>query len=365
MSRELHIATRKSMLALWQAQTIQKLLSSHGIQASLLPLVTTGDKMQKSQLADIQLQQNNGAEHHLTTGKGLFIKEIQESILSGKAQIAVHSMKDLPITQTKDLSIVSLLPRAGARDVLILSPQVLEETKLNLLTEDEKQKLEYQKLKEILLKSKIFCEKEIGTTSTRRQMLLRKSMSKNLNIQILRGNVDTRLKRLRNNEFSAIILAEAGLERLGLFHKQDMFYLPITEFIPATAQGVIAVEIAENDLELSNQVSNINCKKTCLSAGLERMVLALLGGDCHSSIGVHYHNEELFIICGRDGIHKETKLKVNPHEVVQIEKILEECHFIFSHFFDQLCHSPFAKNTKSQLIALGYLEVSDLKSFYP
>lgn len=361
----IYIATRKSMLALWQAQEIQKLLNSYGVEANLLPLVTTGDRMQKSQLADIQLYQGDALDHHLTTGKGLFIKEIQEAILSKKAQIAVHSMKDLPVTQTKGLSIVSLLPRAGSRDVLILSPEVLEETKLSLLTDEERGNLEYQKLKSILLTSKVFCEKEIGTTSTRRQMLLRKSMSLHLNIKTLRGNVDTRLKRLRNNEFSAIILAEAGLERLGLLNRKEMFFLPIAEFIPATAQGVIAVEIMENHYDLLNHVLKLNCKKTCFSTGVERMVLALLGGDCHSSIGVYYSNGELFIICGKDGIHKEVQLFIKPFEILQIEKLLEECNFIFSHFFEKLCHSSFAKNLKSLLVAHGFLEVSDLNSFIP
>ena len=365
MSQAIYIATRKSMLALWQAQTIQKLLSSYGVEASLLPLVTTGDKMQKSQLADIQLQNSDPSDHHLSTGKGLFIKEIQEAILSGKAQIAVHSMKDLPVTQTKGLSICSLLPRAGARDVLILSPKVLEETKLNLMSDNERENLEYQKLKKILLTSKTFCEKEIGTTSTRRQMLLRKSISANLNIEILRGNVDSRLKRLRNNEFSAIILAEAGLERLGLLNHHEMFFLPISEFIPATAQGVIAVEISDNQDELLKHIKKLNCKKTCLIAGIERMILTLLGGDCHSSIGVHFHNGELFIICGRNGNYKETQLSVIPTDLLHIEKLLEESNFIFSHFFEKIIHSSFAKNVKSQLIHLGFLEVSDLNSFIP
>lgn len=138
MSSVIQIATRKSKLALWQAKTTRNLLLDLGIKADLLPLVTTGDKMQKSQLADVNL--DSAAEHHLTTGKGLFIKEIQEALLSGRAQVAVHSMKDLPVTQTKGLSIVSLLPRAGVRDVLILSPKVLEETQLHKLTEDEKNK---------------------------------------------------------------------------------------------------------------------------------------------------------------------------------------------------------------------------------
>ncbi len=365
MSQVFYISTRKSMLALWQAEAIQNLLSFHGVEARLLPLVTTGDKMQKSQLAEVQIQQNDVLNHHLSTGKGLFIKEIQEAILSGKAQIAVHSMKDLPVAQTNGLSIVCLLPRAGARDVLILSPKVLEETKLNSLSDEERGNLGYQKLKDILLTSKVFCEKEIGTTSSRRQMLLRKSISPHLNIQILRGNIDTRLKRLRNNEFSAIILAEAGLERLGLLNKKEMFFLPIMEFIPATAQGVIAVEIVENHNDLINYTSKFNCKKTCISAGIERMILALLGGDCHSSIGIHYQNGELFIICGKNGVYKETCLLIKANEVLEIEKLLAECNFIFSYFFEKLCYSLLAENIRRQLIALGFLEVSDLNSFIP
>lgn len=362
MTQVFHIATRKSMLALWQAQTIQKLLGSHGVDTALLPLTTTGDKMQKSQLADVHLSQNSiSNDFHLNTGKGLFIKEIQEALLLGKAQIAVHSMKDLPIIQTKGLGIVSLLPRAGSRDVLVLSPKVLEETKLSLLADEEKVNLDFNKLKEILLTSNEFRKKEIGTSSLRRQMLLREFIDPHLNIQILRGNVDSRLKRVRNNEFSAIILAEAGLERLELLNNNDMFFLPINEFIPATAQGIIAVEIIEKNLELLNNIKKINCNKTCVAAGIERTVLVLLGGDCHSSIGVHYHySNELFVICGRNGVYKKLQITVPANLILQINSLLAECNFIFSYFFDKLCSSSFAIFIKEQLLNHGFSEVSEL-----
>lgn len=363
MSQIIHIATRKSMLALWQAETIQKLLISQGVQTKLLPIVTTGDKMQKSQLAEIQLQNENQDSHHLTTGKGLFIKEIQEALLSKKAHIAVHSMKDLPVTQTKGLNVVSLLPRAGARDILILSPDVLQETKLNLLTDSERKNIDFEKLKSILLSSKLFMEKQIGTTSTRRQMLLKKIFSNQLNLQILRGNVDSRLKRVKNNEFSAIILAEAGLERLGFLNHENMFFLPTEKFVPATAQGVIALEAIENDLELISYLNKLNCKKTCIAAGLERMVLALLGGDCHSSIGVYYENKNLHIICGRNLVHKEAIIKIESSSLNEIESLFLESKGNFSIFFTNLCHSIHAKNINEILIEKGFLEVSELNFF--
>lgn len=361
MSQIIYIATRKSMLALWQAETTQKLLVSLGVETQLLPIVTTGDKMQKSQLAEIQLQ-NKDSEHHLTTGKGLFIKEIQEALLSKKAHVAVHSMKDLPVTQTKGLNIVSLLPRAGARDVLILSPQVMQETKLKLLSDEERQNLNFDELKSILLSCKTFTETQIGTTSTRRQMLLKKIFNKSINLQILRGNVDSRLKRVKNNEFSAIILAEAGLQRLNLFSKENMFFLPITEFIPATAQGVIAIESIKED-KLISQLSKLNCNNTCIAAGIERMVLALLGGDCHSSIGVHFENRNLHIICGKNDIHKESVLQISENSLIEIELLLQQSYYNFSLFFEQLCSSTFAKNINQILLDNGFSEVSDLNYF--
>ncbi|APJ04032.1 hydroxymethylbilane synthase [Silvanigrella aquatica] len=360
MSIPIQIATRKSKLALWQAETIQSLLLKQGLVSELLPLVTTGDKMQKIPLADIHLENDMSDAHHLTTGKGLFIKEIQDALLSRKAHIAVHSMKDLPVTQTNGLKIMTLLPRAGARDVLILSSKLIKEIKEKFIFEKEIHNLSFEELKKILLQSKIFNQEAIGTTSTRRQMLLKKVFGSHLNIEILRGNVDTRLKRVRNDEFSAIILAEAGLERLRLFHNKEMFYLPVHEFIPATAQGVIAVEVMQQQETWHSSLHNLNCPKACVAAGIERMILALLGGDCHSSIGVHFIDKQIYVICGRNHVHKETVFTISAEEFLQIEKLWESCLFNYSQYFEKLCQSSLCESVKMRLIAAGFLEVSAL-----
>ncbi|KAB8033240.1 hydroxymethylbilane synthase [Fluviispira multicolorata] len=360
MNSVVQIATRKSPLALWQALTTQKLLVDLGLNAEIFPVVTTGDKMQKSQLADVHL--NSDGQNHLNTGKGLFIKEIQEALLNGQAQVAVHSMKDLPVTQTNGLSIVSVLPRAGARDFLILSPMVIEQLGLDKKSDSDLKKLPFQELKALLLSSSKFCENVIGTTSSRRQMLFRKYIKKDLNLQILRGNVDSRLKRLRNNEFAAIVLAEAGLERLGLLSNSDMFPLPLETFIPATAQGVIAVEIADTNEDLKEQIAQLCCHKTALYAAVERLVLFLLDGDCHSSIGIHLNEYSLFIICARDGKSCETKIILNKKDMDQLKIIFEKNQFIYSSFFKELCSSVFAQKIHSILLKNNFAEVSEVNS---
>lgn len=359
MSQEILIATRKSHLALWQAHKIQSLLQEKGIKTQLFPLVTTGDKMQKSQLADIHLPEQN-AEHHLTTGKGLFIKEIQEALLSNKAHIAVHSMKDLPVAQTSQLSITALLPRAGARDVIIFSPELLQSTSLHTMSAAQKAQLTFGELKSILSTNPIFTQKPIGTTSARRQLLLKKCWNPHLNVQILRGNVDTRLKRVQNNEFAAILLAEAGLERLELFNHEHMFYLPISEFIPAAAQGVIAVEINDNNQQLANILTSLSCKQTRFAAGIERMVLALLGGDCHTPIGAHYDNKQLYVVCGHYENYKHVVISCSDTMLLEVAQLLNT-NLYFNQFFNALCQSEFAKVVAQQLFAAGFAEVSDLK----
>ncbi|WP_186645102.1 hydroxymethylbilane synthase [Fluviispira vulneris] len=358
MNSIIQIATRKSPLALWQARTTQKMLIDMGLSVDIFPVVTTGDKIQKSQLADVHLESND--PNHLSTGKGLFIKEIQEALLAQQAHVAVHSMKDLPVTQTEGLSVAAVLPRAGARDVLILSPMVLEQLGLNNKSEDELKNLTFTKLKALLLASDKFCENIIGTTSTRRQLLLKKHLKHDLNLQILRGNVDTRLKRLRNNEFAAIILAEAGLERLELMSHKEMFALPLNLFIPATAQGVIAVEVPEANQTLKMQIAQLCCHKTAINAGIERMVLFLLGGDCHSSIGVHFDGENLFVICGREGRTKELNISLNKQELKCMQNIFGKNKYIYSDFFKELCSSESANKIHKILIENNFADVSDV-----
>jgi len=349
----IYIATRKSPLALWQAQTTQKLLAKYNIKSELFPVVTTGDKLQHSQLSFIHIE-NNNQPHHLTTGKGLFIKEVQEALLSKQAQLAVHSMKDLPVQQTLGLVIAALFPRAKPNDVLVLSPKVLKEIgcknkKLN--------EMDFAELKSLLLKSKLFFSKPIGTTSSRRQLLMKKLFTSNgvagcdLNLQVLRGNVDSRLKKVNNNEFSAILLAHAGLERLDLFRPESMFSLPTDLFIPAAAQGVIAVECMPDNAVLLKALKKMNCFETCLSAAIERMVLYFLEGDCNSAIGVHYvtSNENISVLYGCGDIEKSFRLPVTMEDKVELKKIFIGASELYSDFFIQALQSSFALKLKEQM----------------
>lgn len=335
------IATRKSMLALKQAQMVSLLLQKSGFQTELLPLVTTGDKLQKSPLADINL--NTDSPEHLKTGKGLFIKEIQEALLSKKAQIAVHSMKDLPITQTEGLALAALLPRASPNDVLILSPNVLKEIGISDLRSTH---LSYEELKNKLLTSSTFLSGPIGTTSGRRQLLMKKHFSASLNLQTLRGNVDSRLKKVRNNEFAAILLAQAGLERLELCKASDMFLLPLDKFIPAAAQGIIAIEVPLEEKELFQKTILLTSAETCLQAGMERLVLSLLDGDCHSPVGVHFKNQNLACIWEKNHVVKEVTIQIDSQEFSEIEDLYKASGLIYSVFFENLDKHPLAQKIK-------------------
>ncbi|WGL60176.1 hypothetical protein QEJ31_00975 [Pigmentibacter sp. JX0631] len=358
MQQEFKIATRKSPLALWQAETVQNLLTNLGVTVELLPLTTTGDKLQKTQLSNIQLEKSNNP--HLATGKGLFIKEIQEAILTNNAHLAVHSMKDLPVTQTKGLSVVSLLPRAGKHDVLLLSPIILSEMEKIDPSFSLENESDFNKLKSILFQCNSFFKLPIGTTSSRRQMLLKKHLSPNLNLQVLRGNVDTRLTKLNNNEFSAIILAEAGLQRLNLFDKKKMFLLPISLFIPAPAQGVVAVELKdeENKLLFTN-VLKISHSSTVMQAALERLTLFLLGGDCHSAVGVCCEKDKLYVICERNGNIREAVMLIPPLFPSILETLLKESDAQFSKFFEKLCQSFIANEVKQFLLHNDFSAVAD------
>ncbi len=347
MSSLIYIATRKSPLALWQAKTTQQLILHHQLKSELLTVVTTGDKIQHTQLASVVLEGNQ--PHHLTTGKGLFIKEIQEALLSKKAHIAVHSMKDLPVEQTPGLVVGALLPRASPCDVLILSPQVLEgigckNKKIN--------EIDFTTLKSMLLNSELFFSKPIGTTSARRQLLMKKLFSSTLDLQILRGNVDSRLKKVNNNEFSAILLAQAGLDRLEIFQPESMFSLPVDLFIPASAQGIIAIECSEDNKDLLNVLAKINCKKTCLQAAIERMVLSFLEGDCNSAVGSHYSEQKINVLYGKNGVEKECRIAVSLNDLNELEKLLEKSGGIFSSFFVNIFKTEFALKVKSELFAV-------------
>ena len=363
-SRIFRIATRKSPLALWQANKVKSLLECSNFKAELVPIVTTGDKMQKGALAQVQLGVHE-LPNHLNTGKGLFVKEIQEAMLANEADLAVHSMKDLPVHETDSLIVSALLPRARAHDVLILSKNLREafqkssafsKTRGNFST------LSFSEIRESLVQEKEFYSGILGTTSSRRQNLLRNNFGKELNIQILRGNVDTRLSKVRNNEFAAIVLAQAGLERLGLFSDSDMITLPKNLFTPAPAQGVVAVEIRSLDAELQEILSHFSHESTVFAALTERLTLKILGGDCHTAIGIHFDEGILSIFCAHESKCISTEFRPSSLACESLLKIVQNSAGCYNSALDEAVNSMFVLELKDHLRQNEYQTVS---SFNP
>lgn len=277
------IATRKSQLALWQANTVKGLLIGLGFDVELFPLVTTGDKLQTGALSEKNV---TDAHAHLTTGKGLFVREIQHALLNQDAHVAVHSMKDLPVAKTPGLFVPALLPRADVRDVIVVSPRLLDWLHQNGVP--SLANMSFDKLCELLKACPHIREGQgIGTTSARRQLLTKKFFGSDVAVNVLRGNVDTRLGRVRNNEFSAILLAKAGLDRLGLFSDRDMCALPANHFIPAPAQGAVAVEMPVTLKDVASALAKLNRNDTMIPVMIERWGLKCVGGDCHMAIALH------------------------------------------------------------------------------
>lgn len=340
MQPTLYIATRKSPLALWQANYVKQLLEAqeYSPPVSLLPVVTTGDVLQGKPLREYTLEK---ASHTpFETGKGLFIKEIQEALCDGRAHVAVHSMKDLPVPQTQGLCTGALLPRAMPCDALVLSPKVLDETGLRGVNPWDVSCLDLQ---QALGKSRFFATAPLGTTSLRRQGLLKHHWGVN-HVIPLRGNVDTRLGRLKNNEFSAILLACAGLERLRFdFQEHAIFPLPQNIFVPAAAQGVIALEVSAQDGESLRRISPLNCAATCLSAGIERYALSFLGGDCHTAVGCFYENNTLSLFWDLGQGPTQRLVEIKDAHILELEDLLKQHKYVYSHFFQDIPRSGYGR----------------------
>lgn len=244
--KPLRIATRKSQLALCQAELVKQALLSHfpDLEISFVPLSTSGDQLLAEPLAAIG-------------GKGLFIKEIEEALLDNRADIAVHSMKDMPVQITPNLEIPAYLEREDPRDVLVSG--------------------KYKHLADIPAHGKI------GTASLRRQSMV-KHYHPNLITETLRGNVNTRLSKLDDGLYDAIILAAAGLKRLK-FLDRIQSYFSITESLPAVGQGIIGVQCRENDDKTKQMLLLLDHTPTRLCLLAERALNKALGGSCHAPIG--------------------------------------------------------------------------------
>jgi hydroxymethylbilane synthase len=245
MSGEIRIATRRSRLALWQAEHVAlRLTAAHpGLAVRLLPMVTEGDRIVDRALAS-------------AGGKGLFIKELEGAILAGQADIAVHSMKDVPAVLPEGMAIMAVLERADPRDAFV--------SRL------------HAKFAEL---PRGAC---VGTSSLRRQSQLKRARP-DLKIGMLRGNVETRLRKLDQGDFAAIILASAGLDRLALGERIRERLAP-EDILPAVGQGVIGIECRTADARVRSLLAPLEHVATrhCLEA--ERAFAARLGGSCQSPI---------------------------------------------------------------------------------
>ena len=242
---KIRIATRKSQLALWQARFVaEKLRELEAVSAvELLPLSTRGDEILDKSLQKIG-------------GKGLFIKELEVAMQSGAADIAVHSMKDVPADMPSGFRIAAVLKRANSADALL--------SRDGLTLEQLPQGA---------------C---IGSSSLRRQAQL-KSHRPDVEVKPLRGNVNTRLQKLQDGEYDAIVLASAGLERLG-FESQISQQFEPQQMLPAAAQGVIGIECLDTASELAKALRLLQHDETASTTAAERAVAARLQADCQSPV---------------------------------------------------------------------------------
>lgn len=242
------IATRKSRLALWQSEHVAAALSrlNPGLEVRLLPLSTRGDEILDRSLAEIG-------------GKGLFLKELEKAILDGRADLAVHSLKDVPAEQPEGLELSAFLPRANPADLWIAAGGV--------------------EIADLPRGSRV------GSSSLRRISQLR-ALRPDLETTALRGNVETRLAAVSEERVNATILAAAGLERLGIVPEHAITLDPAA-WLPAPGQGIIAVQQRSGEAGTSDLLSPLACARTTSQALAEREVVRVLGGDCRMPLAVH------------------------------------------------------------------------------
>lgn len=254
MSKTIIIGTRGSDLALWQANHVKSLLEATGHACELHIIKTKGDNIQHLSFDKIE-------------GKGFFTKEIEEALLNKEVDIAVHSHKDLETNQPDGLCIAAVSPRADERELLLILPHAADESE------------------PLSLKKNAI----VGTSSARRkaQLLYHKP---DIELKDIRGNVPTRIQKLRDGQFDAILLAKAGVDRLGLnLDGLHVVALDLETFVPAPAQGALALQCRSNDEEIIRILSEINDAPTQELLKVERTVLNRLNGGCQLPLGVHAH----------------------------------------------------------------------------
>jgi hydroxymethylbilane synthase len=245
--RPLRIATRESRLALWQAEHVRDLLRErHGLAVELLGMTTRGDQILDRTLSKVG-------------GKGLFVKELESALEEGRAELAVHSLKDVPMDLPEGFALAAVLEREDPRDAFVSNHHAA----LDALPEGAR----------------------VGTSSLRRVVQLR-ALRPDLQVEPLRGNLDTRLRKLDDGGYDAIVLAAAGLKRLGLAHRIASVFEP-EQMLPCAGQGALGIEVRSSATALASTLDGLTHRPTRLAVEAERAVSRALGGSCSMPLAAH------------------------------------------------------------------------------
>ncbi len=252
----LRLGTRGSQLALWQANTVASLLKVHAqVACELVIIKTSGDRLSEANLSAVG-------------GKRLFVKEIEDALLGGTIDLAVHSSKDLPAVLPEGLAVGAVLAREDPRDVVVLPATRARAIEgVEALVADLGQK------------------PRIGTSSVRRIAQLVR-LFPGARFDAIRGNLDTRLRKLDSGDYDAIVLAAAGMRRLGVGGRISTS-LPVAACIPAPGQGIVAVEVRDGDSRVARLVATIDDGPAAAALKAERAVVAALGGGCQMPLGAY------------------------------------------------------------------------------
>ena len=292
--KKIIIGSRGSKLALIYAERVKKEIQKfYKDHIEIKTIVTSGDKNQKDRLSDLG-------------GKGLFSKNIEIELLENKIDLAVHALKDMPSLETKGLLTDCFLKRNDPNEILI-----------------SKNNIKFSKLKSSSV---------VGTSSFRREFQL-KNKRADLNFKLIRGNVDTRIKKLNEGKYDAIILSKAGIKSLNLMdHITEEF--STDDIIPSVGQGAIAIQCRSSDNDMIKFLKKINHMETHICVTAEREVLKILEGDCETAVGAIskiegnniYISAELFSIDGKERYYFKSSKNINLSKDLgkEVGKILKE-----------------------------------------
>lgn len=274
------IASRESRLAMWQAEYVRDCLKKHypDCEIRILGMTTKGDQILDKALSKVG-------------GKGLFVKELEAALEDGRADLAVHSLKDVPMVMPAGFELACVMAREDARDAFVSN--------------------EFQSLEDLPNGA------VIGTSSLRRESILRARFP-HLVIEPLRGNLDTRLCKLDRGEYQAIILAAAGLKRLGL-ENRIRAYLPADIYTPAAGQGALGIEILQSHPQIKQWLAPLNDLPTLLAVSSERMVSRQLGGSCEVPLAAHatFENQQMQIRSFVASVDGQTVCRATANALVQ------------------------------------------------